>query len=53
MDKVLARLERAGMSQCAPKLNKEQTGSRGVGGEGLGAVAEACEREAEGRDGGL
>ncbi len=25
MDKVLGRLERAGMSNCAPKLNKEQT----------------------------
>ena len=24
MDKVLGRLERAGMSNCAPKLNKEQ-----------------------------
>jgi len=27
MDKVLARLERAGMNNCAPKLNKPQDAS--------------------------
>ena len=27
MDKVMARLERAGMNQCAPKLNREQSAS--------------------------
>ena len=48
MDDVMARLERAGMARCAPKLNKREPDE--VAERQARAVGEAGQREAQGRD---
>ena len=49
MDQVMARLERAGMAHCAPKLNRQGRPEQVAERQGR-AVEEAGQREAEGRD---
>ena len=49
MDQVMARLERAGMARCAPKLNPKERPEQVPERQGR-AVEEAGQREAEGRD---
>jgi glycerol transport system substrate-binding protein len=48
MDQVMARLERAGMAHCAPKLNPKSDPE--VAERQARAVEEAGQREAQGRD---
>jgi glycerol transport system substrate-binding protein len=49
MDQVMARLERAGMARCAPKLNKKEDPSQVAERQGC-PVGQAGQREAQGRD---
>ena len=49
MDQVMARLERAGMAHCPPKLNAKGDPAKWLSDKGA-PVEEARQREAEGRD---
>jgi glycerol transport system substrate-binding protein len=46
MDQVMARLERAGMARCAPKLNKKEDPKKWLSDKG--AVGQAGQRKAQG-----